>query len=235
MIRQGKDHQQEALHQAELNSFDDLDEARRSFEQILDQHAPEFALRHLHVLTSSCRRRKQLEIQLLQSLEDSDEALEELIHLWIHEGAPEDANIILDMQEECSPGLVKEEALLKKMIRKHPSWCEPSLRLATLLFYKGRTEESFELAHRARELKPWHFEVYPLLIMLNLRGPNPSFQSAIGWARMGLPKLHGRRRHEWVMRAVEQAETQFETAKAISEQIMLRPQSELTAETFTWQ
>ena len=108
---------------------------------------------HRGVLSSAFLGRKRLEIQLLQSLQDSDDALEELIYLWMQEAEPEDAQALQDMQEECSSGLVKEEALLRKMIEEHDTWCEPCIRLATLLFYKGRTEESFQLAHRARELK----------------------------------------------------------------------------------
>ena len=141
------------LQQAAFDNFEDLDEARRSFEQLLHDHAPHDTTHHTGVVTSATRRRKQLEIELLQSLEESDDALEELIYLWMQEADPDDARALQDMQEECSSGLVKEEALLRKMIDEHSTWCEPCIRLATLLFYKGRTEESFALAHRARELK----------------------------------------------------------------------------------
>jgi hypothetical protein len=151
------------LQQAAFDNLEDYDEARRSFEHLLKEHnaaAPHHDNNMVHhdhddgvIMSSASRRRKQLEIELLQSLQDSDDALDELIYLWMQEADPHDAQALQDMQEECSTGLVKEEALLRKMIEEHGTWCEPCIRLATLLFYKGRTEESFALAHRARELK----------------------------------------------------------------------------------
>jgi hypothetical protein len=69
--------------------------------------------------------------------------------------------------------------------------------------------------------------------MLSLRGPKPSFKAAVGWARLGLPTLHGRRRKVWVARAVEEANTRLQQAEAISEQLLR--QRDMNTEEFMWQ
>ena len=69
--------------------------------------------------------------------------------------------------------------------------------------------------------------------MLSLRGPDPSFKDAVGWARHGLPPLHGRRRQQWVTRAVEEAQAHLIHAENVSEELLRPP--EVTAQEFMWQ
>lgn len=140
-------------------------------------------------LTSVERQRRQVELQLIDSLRESDDALDELMHLWITERDAESATMILQMQESCSKGLVEEEWALREMMTRYPTWAEPVIRFATVLYYKGRTEESYEVALQALRLKPWHYEAPQLLVLLALRVQDRV--QALFWARRGLPPLRG--------------------------------------------
>jgi hypothetical protein len=151
-VPSGSLNKQQLVKHASCESLEDFDKLRNSFEHLLDQHADSIS-DHPLFLTSASRRRRQLELDLLRSLEDSDDAVDELMHMWMYEGTPEEAEMLVAMEGECSSGLFKEEAMLKNMIQSHPTWCEPCLRLATLLYFKGRTEDSYAFAHRAMELK----------------------------------------------------------------------------------
>jgi hypothetical protein len=160
----------------------------------------------VQLTTAAQRYRSQLEIMLLESLEESDDAVDELVHLWVHETTPHNAHVLENMSTECSPGMQAEQAWLRQTIKKHPTWVEPQIRLATLLFYKGETQPSRQWAVRAFEKMPYHFEIVPLLVMICLRQSHVG--EAIRWARRGLPTLRGtdasqRRRAAWVQRATD--------------------------------
>jgi hypothetical protein len=160
----------------------------------------------VQLTTAAQRYRSQLEIMLLESLEGSDDAVDELVHLWVHETTPHNAEVLEQMSNECSPGMKAEQAWLRQTIQKHPDWVEPQIRLATLLFYKGETQPSRQWAVRAFEKMPYHFEIVPLLVMICLRQSNVG--EAIRWARRGLPTLRGteasqRRRSAWVRKATD--------------------------------
>ncbi|GAX20950.1 hypothetical protein FisN_1Lh389 [Fistulifera solaris] len=212
-------------HHAVGRDWPDIDSARRLFESLFledsvsqqvffSQNDEDMPV----MLSSVSRRRRELEIQLLESLNDSDDAVEELMHLWIAERGDGYATTIMEMEKECSVGLLQEELVLRNMIQEQPCWAEPVIRLATLLFYKGRTEESYELAMHALCLKPWHIEVPQLLVMLALREQNMA--KAICWARRGIPALSrtNRRRKEWVALSLEQAREQFNNAERQQEE-----------------
>jgi hypothetical protein len=113
------------------------------------------------LLTNAARRFRELELTLLEALRDSDEAVEELIHLWTTERHELAAHALLSLQSgryECSDGLVAEEVALTALCRTHPGWAEPWTRLATLLCCKGRMEDALSAAEEAASVKPWHFE-----------------------------------------------------------------------------
>jgi len=182
----------------------DLEEARAAFEVMLADHQnlPE------NVLTSTSRHRRRLEMELLKSLQESDEAVEELMHLWMYEHGTEAATELEGMQEEASPGLVREQVVLSEMIQEYPSWAEPHVRLATLLYYKGETQQARELVKSSLQLKPWHFEAIQLLILLALR--EGDMGEALMYARQSLPPIDSKRRAVWVHRALQEAETQWQ-------------------------
>lgn len=191
---------QQHSHDRELQ---DLEEARAAFESLLAdcEHLPE------NVLTSTSRHRRQLEMKLLRSLEKSDDAVEELMHLWVYEHGTEAATELERMQEEASPGLMREQAVLTDMIADYPSWAEPHVRLATLLYFKGETQQSRDLARLSLKLKPWHFEAIQLHIMLALRDGNMA--EALSFARQSLPPVNSKRRSTWVRQAVKEANAQW--------------------------
>ncbi|GAX25434.1 hypothetical protein FisN_1Hh389 [Fistulifera solaris] len=205
-------------HHAVGRDLPDIDSARQLFESLFseDSVSQQVFLKDEDMpvmLSSVSRRRREIEIQLLASLNDSDDAVEELMHLWIAERGDEYATTIMEMEKECSVGLLQEEVVLRRMIQEQPGWAEPVIRLATLLFYKGRTEESYEMALHALYLKPWHIEVPQLLVLLALREQNMA--KALSWARRGMPALSrtNRRRKEWVALSLEQAREQFDNAE----------------------
>ena len=67
-------------------------------------------------LTESSRHRRQLEMDLLESLVDSDEAIEELMTLWMVERGVEAGEALQQMEVACSPGLLKEEEILRDLL-----------------------------------------------------------------------------------------------------------------------
>lgn len=160
--------------------------------------------------------------QFLQD-DDNDEhtplssTLDELMHLWMYEHGPEPAAQLEAMQRVCSPGMAVEEAQLRDMMKQYPTWAEPRARLAILLFMKGISDESRNVALEALQLKPWHFDVYPILIMISLRKNNVG--EALYWARQSLPTYrpnsagNRNRRKDWVTRALVQASEQWELAE----------------------
>ena len=206
---------------------DDTERARKTYEDLFLQDES-ISAQVFPAATSVSRRRRHVEMELLDSLRDSDDAVGELLHLWVTERDAESAQQIIQMEQECSPGLEQEEQMLRCMIQDNPTWAEPVLRLATLLYYKGCTEESYEMAMLTLELKPWHIEAPQLLVLLALR--NQDMGQALFWARRGLPPLRGaspsrdgegevefrptwKRRRQWVERALEQAQDQLQEAE----------------------
>jgi hypothetical protein len=193
------------------------------------------------ILTETGRHRRQLEMDLIASLADSDDALDELVHLWIYEtGDLAAAACIGHMQESCSDGLFSELQDLQSLMAQYPAWAEPRVRLATVLYYKGRLEESRVSALAAVKCKPWHFEAVQLLIMLALR--QEDMGQALYWAhRYALPNLRivvgsssstdytaanatppagvfHKRRQAWVERSLHDAELQWQEAERVTQE-----------------
>ena len=143
--------------------------------------------------------------------------VDELVHLWMYEHGPEPAAQLEAMQEICTPGMALEEQQLRAMMDQYPTWAEPRARLAMLLFMKGISDEARDLALEALKLKPWHFDVYPLLITLSLRCQDMG--QALYWARQSLPTYrpnsagNRKRLKAWVDRALAQASDQWEQAE----------------------
>lgn len=163
------------------------------------------------LLTSAGRRFREVEMQLLQSLVDSDAALDQLVHLWTTERDGVAANDMLRMQQHCSDGLIMEEVRLWEITRESPGWAEPFARLATLLYCKGPAyyERASEMAHRCLELKPWHFEALNLLVQIYTAQDN--YRAALDWSERAMPALHSDdssskdKRRRWVAWALEEA------------------------------
>lgn len=169
------------------------------------------------LLTSAGRRMRELEMQLLASLEGSDAAIDELVHLWSTERDETAAIDLIQMQSQCSKGLVEEEAKLHAMCHNFVGWAEPYARLTTLLYYLGRTEEAVSMAERAIALKPWHFEALQMCILIarHEQSDPDTVARAQYLARNAMPPLdedpEGRR--AWVSRALVWAKQQLADAE----------------------
>ena len=140
---------------------------------------------HQHLLlTSSGRRLRELEIQLLESMRTNDDGIDQLVHLWTTERNAEAAYALLQLQNSnqiCSQGLVQEEADLANLCRNYPGWAEPWSRLATLLFYKGvvRWSDALSAAEEAIRIKPWHFEALNVCTLILAQMDHPDNPSVI--------------------------------------------------------
>jgi hypothetical protein len=189
--------------------IDDLERARQSFESVI---RPQIQLQPEYYtpppLTASNRRRREVEMKLLEALKESDDAIDELMSLWMTERDADSAERLQAMEQLCSPGLVQEEAALRSMIDDYGlDWPEPANRLAALLYFKGKSDESMLWADRVLQVKPWHFEAIHLQRLNCLR-----LHSGALWryARKALPPLNSvtnnASRRCWVERALNEAQ-----------------------------
>ena len=130
------------------------------------------------MLTTSGRRLRELEIQLLESIRTNGDGIDQLVHLWTTEWNPEASLALLQLQNSnqiCSHGLVREETDLANLCRNYPGWAEPWSRLATLLFYKGiaRWSDALSAAEEAIRIKPWHFEALNVCTLILTQMDHP--------------------------------------------------------------
>lgn len=171
-------------------------------------------------LTTILRERKLTELTLLQSLDKSDDAVNELWALWFAERGPQAATLLLRAEELVSMGESKwsdAEELLWSLVEEHGvHWAEPVNRLATLYYLQGRMEESKELCEVVLQSKPWHFGALSGIVLV-CAGMN-DVSGARLWADRRLPPLlpqhtSGDRRAVWVRRACVDATNCLERAE----------------------
>jgi hypothetical protein len=82
------------------------------------------------LLTSSGCKRRELELQLLESLQDDDDAVEKLMMLWLCERDAAATRRLQEMEQTCSNGLVEEETYLHSLIEEYGfEWVESSSQL----------------------------------------------------------------------------------------------------------
>jgi tetratricopeptide (TPR) repeat protein len=186
------------------------------------------------LLTTAARRRRQIEMDLVATLKDSDDATDQLVNLWMYETADAKAAACMAaMQTKCSQGLVQEEAALKQMMQDYPAWAEPRVRLAFVYYYTNRFGASYKVAMQALEIKPWHFEAARLLVLLSHRQNDvgkalqEAHHAALPNIRPALTDGDGtsagrqnlkKRRWAWFNRALKYAESQWQEAEQITQQ-----------------
>jgi hypothetical protein len=90
------------------NSVDDMERARRDFEDVMSTSGTARTTPS-SLLASSGRKGRELELQLLKSLQDDDDAVEELMMLWLCERDAAATRRLQEMEQTCSNGLVEEE------------------------------------------------------------------------------------------------------------------------------
>ena len=210
-----------------------LDEKRRLLEYIMQSPCSSdhpSAKNHVsapppaHRLTSGTRKRLELEIELLASLADSDEAIPHLMNLWVHECPSAAADIDkLQYLDRLSPA--KAETMLRAMVQQYPDWPEPAARLALLIglnhnkpHQKQRAgEEALYYMDQVMIRKPWHFEVQHMQVLLSLQHHN--LPRAIRAARVRLPpRTQPQRRAHWVKTAVAAAKEQLDALERRAQQ-----------------
>lgn len=172
-------------------------------------------------LTTILRERKLTELTLLQSLDESDDAVNELWALWFAERGPQAATLLLRAEELVSMGTESKwqdaEELLWTLVEEHGiHWAEPLNRLATLYYLQGRMEESKALCEVVLQSKPWHFGALSGIVLV-CAGMN-DVSGARLWADRRLPALlpkhtSGDRRAVWVRRACVDATNCLERAE----------------------
>jgi hypothetical protein len=193
-------------------------------------------------LTHTALRRRQIEIRLLERLEQSDAAVDELMNVWIYEkpsAGQKAIDTILSLETHCE-SLEYTIATLRRLCGGdshdiHQDWAELHNRLALVLALAGRTMEAAACVEKVLQLKPWHFEAQHLQVLLALQqhsqqqqqwGPNYHHRRhhtisvpAIRAARASLPPLsQPKRRRRWVQTAVRQAEIRLAQDMARSQQ-----------------
>lgn len=187
-------------------NLDEIETARIQFEKMMgDIQASDH-------LTAGSERRLEVEIELLKSLRDTDEAVDELMGIWMNElpSAGSSIQALRSMEHTCSPSGIQEEATLRGMIYEYgvAKWPEPASRLALLLFMQKRYLEAQKLVNEVLFHKPWHYEALYLNLLLNLRG------NKLSAARMCLPPMsQPKRRNKWIDRMVRTAEQRLEKAR----------------------
>lgn len=199
-------------------SLKNVDDLRRSLEDLIQAILPEPGV-ILQAPEPSCtsRRVRERELELLESLRESDVALDQLVQLWSNERDQAAANIFVQMQHKCSKGLVVEAGLLRKMTQDYDDWAEPHSRLAMLLVFQNKVDEAVEEAEKALSIKPWHFETLRLCAQIALiPGVDQKIQErAKQIGRFVLPSLDkAKSRKAWVRLAVTKAKEQMKQAEA---------------------
>ena len=178
-----------------------------------------------HVFLTAHREfMQEMELNMLDSLADSNEGIDTLVNLWVGEHGEEACAALHQMETQCSKGLVLEEQLLRSLIDQYgdDEWAEPMSRLAVLLFTRGQYEEATHWCYKALQVKPWHFETGQLLVALWLRQEN--LAEAVRAARAhGLPELNpakdNKRRRAWVAKNRAILQERLQASRRASEDI----------------
>ena len=108
--------------------IDNLEEARKQFMFTIDFEIQAYTEDHSpHPPTLLSRRRRHAEIELLQSLKDSDEAINNLVSILMMERGAHSARRLQEMESACSRELEEEEAQLRNIIAVYGlHWPEPA-------------------------------------------------------------------------------------------------------------
>lgn len=165
------------------------------------------------LLSTIGRQRKEVEIELLQALGESDEPTGDLWTLWYSERGPQAHAELRQIEETlfADPSHWQDaEAKLQDMIAHHGmQFCEPLNRLATLYYMQGRYAESKKLCQLVLDQKPWHFGALSGIVMVC--ASMKDIQGARQWAARRLPPMvpngttDNHRRKQWARRAVDDA------------------------------
>lgn len=202
------------------------------------------------ILTSTERKRRLLEIDLLQNLiHNDDETVDQLWSLWYAErDCHENATIQLYAATTYSndPNTWKKaEQILRQLILQHGIyWVEPMNRLATLYYLQGKYLQSIDLCNVILHVKPWHFGALSGMVGLYIQMNDMT--QAKKWSEKRLPSFiegsrnSNQRRAEWVRNAVAEAKLALYDAEqklklSFGDTDVRPPIPTLDANTTSWQ
>ena len=159
-------------------------------------------------LTVIGRMRRATEIDLLVQLKDSLTAVDALHDFWMQERGSKAARALLQADDVFQQGEASwnyAEQMFHQLIQEHgPTWAEPLHRMAMLYYLQGRLAEARTLEEHVLQIKPWH--IGSLSNYVRIAESQRDVETALQWAAYRLPPRVGRRRTEWVDRAVKAAQ-----------------------------
>jgi hypothetical protein len=197
--------------------MEDFEGARQAFERLaLDTSTGTLKPGPLP-MTANVERLRRMELKLLETLGDSDQAIDPLVELWVKERRNA-AEALFHMINSQHHDLEAEETMLREMMDDYgeDGWVEPHGRLAVILFMKGEYMEVLDLCDYVLYHKPWHFEVAQLMGVTFLRLGD--FRTCLKVTReCVLPPLrHPKRRKQWLDRMTRTAQERLAYASTIS-------------------
>lgn len=162
-------------------------------------------------MTQSRKEQKLIEMHLLHSLQESDEALSDIWSHWFAEQGADPAAELLRGEELASRGpehFDEAEQIFRDLIASHGLyWVEPINRLATLLYRQNRLQESKECCELVLTVKPWHFGALSGIVLVCTKMRD--MVNAKMWADRRLPAFQAAgdnsQRKQWVNRVVNEA------------------------------
>ncbi|KAL3917968.1 MAG: hypothetical protein SGILL_004461 [Bacillariaceae sp.] len=174
------------------DDWEELDDSAKLMESLLPAPPP---------MSTMERARRLHEIQLLEQLEHSDEASNDLWELWYSErglrkqeilGATDSLLANPDTWDKCDDELrelVEDAPSVIEDDDRRPGiyFCEAINRLATLYFLQGRMKDSYTLCRLVLHLKPWHFGALSGIVQVCIGMSNR--EEARYWAQRRLPTL----------------------------------------------
>ncbi len=180
------------------------------------------------ILTSTERKRRLLEIDLLQNLiqSDDDETVDQLWSLWYAErdnedNATEQLYAATLYSNDPNTWDQAEQIMLQLILEHGIYWVEPVNRLATLYYLQGKYQQSIDLCQVILHVKPWH--IGALSGMVGLYIQMNDMAQAKKWSEKRLPsyvpefikgsKNSNQRRAEWVKNAVTEAKLSLHNAE----------------------
>lgn len=162
-------------------------------------------------MSETTKEKKLIELHLLHSLQESDEALSDIWSHWFAEQGAEPAAELLRGEELASRGeeyFAEAEQIFRDLIASHGLyWVEPINRLATLLYRQDRLQESKECCELVLTIKPWHFGALSGIVLVCTK--TRDMVNAKMWADRRLPAFQASgdnsQRKQWVNRVVSEA------------------------------
>jgi len=180
-------------------------------------------------LTTAENERRLAELKLLELLASTDDALHELMFLWMSEKGPEAHEQLVHVDQFLASGqIIAAEQMLLKLLKEYDDtdsshyeiflWSEPLMRLARLRSQQGRLQDAYQLCLCVLHLKPWHFGALDTIVDISMKRGNRD--QARTWAGRSLPKLIAStsfppfttngpanpKRAEWARQAIQQAQ-----------------------------